>query len=74
MDNLFNEIVKIKGKSKCFTSYLCESRKQVEYHTIWHLISILAVMCSADPNRIVDILTEYLFDEKEAQGIKDAGK
>jgi len=40
------------------------SKQEIEYGTIAHLISILGLMCAASPEKITDLLTEYLFDEE----------
>lgn len=44
-----------------------------EYETVWHLVSALAGMTAALPDKIVDTLTGYLWDEEEAGKIKAAG-
>ena len=44
--------------------------KEVEYTTIAYLVKILGVMCAANPEKIVTLLTEYLFDEEESNQIK----
>jgi len=49
---------------------MTEKEKEREYKTIAHLVSILGVMCSADPEKIINLLTAYLFDEEEAGNIK----
>lgn len=41
-----------------------------EYDTVAHLISALSSMCAAEPNKVVDLLTGYLWDEEEAGNIK----
>ena len=49
-------------------------KEEVEYGIIAHLVSILALMCRANPEKIIDLLTEYLFDEEESGRIKQALK
>ena len=44
--------------------------KEKEYAICFHAVSVLAKLCAASPNVIVDKLTGYLWDEKEAEGIK----
>jgi len=41
-----------------------------EYKIIGNCIKILATMCAADENKIIDLLSGYLWDEEEAGGIK----
>jgi len=48
--------------------------KQIEYRTIAHLVEILALMCAASPEKIIELLTGYLFDEEEAALIEQALK
>jgi hypothetical protein len=45
-------------------------RDNIDYAVIKNVISILAVMCAADKDMIVDKLTGYLWDEEEASEIK----
>lgn len=46
--------------------------QQLEYRTVSYLVSALANICEAPPNRIVDALTGLLWDEEEAGQIKVA--
>lgn len=43
-----------------------------EYRTVWLLVSALSEFCTAEPNKTVDLLTGYLWDEEEAGRIKEA--
>jgi hypothetical protein len=43
-----------------------------EYKVIHNTVSTLAVMCAGDITKIIDLLTGYLWDEKEAVSIKHA--
>ena len=51
---------------------MATKQELVEYKTIAHLVSILGLMCAASPDKIIDLLTGYLFDEEEAGQIKQA--
>jgi hypothetical protein len=46
--------------------------QQREYRTVSYLVSALANICAAPPNKIIDLLTGYLWDEEEAGEIKQA--
>jgi hypothetical protein len=46
--------------------------QQCEYRTVSYLVSALANICAAPPNKIIDLLTGYLWDEEEAGEIKIA--
>ncbi len=48
------------------------TKEEIEYKVINNCISTLAVICTADFNKIMDLLTGYLWDEEEAGGIKRA--
>lgn len=51
------------------------SRKHKQECTvIYHAISMLATLCAADENKIIEKLTGFLWDEKEAEMIKNNGK
>jgi len=47
------------------------TKEEIEYHTIAHLVSVLAVMYAANPEKIIDLLAAYLFIEEEARDIKE---
>lgn len=49
------------------------AQQKREHQTVWHLVSALAGMCAALPEKVVDELTGYLWDEDEAAKIKEAG-
>jgi hypothetical protein len=49
-----------------------ELKQEREYRTASYLVSTLANMCAASPNKIIDLLTGYLWDEEEAGDIKRA--
>ena len=46
--------------------------QQREYRTVSYLVSTLANMCAGSPNKIIDLLTGYLWDQEEAIMIKIA--
>lgn len=50
------------------------TKNEIEYAVIKNTVSILAVMCAANPNKIIDLLTGYLWDEEEAGAIKNTPK
>ena len=41
-----------------------------EYAVIANAVGILSIMCAANRDKIVDLLTGYLWDEEEAGSIK----
>jgi hypothetical protein len=49
-------------------------KKKYEYILICNVISTLAIICAASPEKIIRILTGYLWDEEEAFGIKETYK
>jgi len=49
-----------------------ELAQEREYRTVSYLVSTLANMCAGSPNKIIDLLTGYLWDEEEAGKIKVA--
>lgn len=50
-------------------------KKEIEYAVIKNMISSLAVMCAADEDKIIELLTGYLWDEEEAGSIsRSSGK
>jgi len=51
-----------------------ELAQEREYRTVSYLISTLANICSGSPNKVIDLLTGYLWDEEEASKIKDANQ
>jgi len=48
------------------------SQQQREYDTIKHLLCALSLMCEGSPNRIIDLLTGYLWDIAEARELKES--
>jgi len=62
LKSLLKDIKNKKGR--------CQMNKEREYGMIAHIASILGLMCAANPEKIIDLLTGYLFDEEEAGGIK----
>ena len=44
--------------------------REIEYITIAYISKMLANMCAGNPERIIDKLTGYLWDEEEAGLIK----
>jgi hypothetical protein len=51
---------------------MTEKEQQLEYRTVSYLVSMLANICVASPNQIIDALTGFLWDEEEAGHIKVA--
>jgi hypothetical protein len=51
-----------------------ELAQEREYRTVSYLISTLTNICSGSPNKVIDLLTGYLWDEEEASEIKDANQ
>jgi hypothetical protein len=49
-----------------------ELAQQREYRTVSYLVSTLANVCAGSPNKVIDLLTGYLWDEEEAGRIKAA--
>lgn len=45
-------------------------QKDIDYAVIANVVNLLAVMCAANKDRIVEKLTGYLWDEEEAGEIK----
>jgi len=50
------------------------TKEEIEHGTIAHLVEILALMCAANPEKIIELLTGYLWDEEEAAQIEQALK
>jgi len=48
------------------------SEQEREYRTVSYLVSTLCNICEAPPNKVIDLLTGYLWDEEEAGKIKMA--
>lgn len=46
------------------------TKEQIEHATIKNTVRTLSVMCAANEDKIVDLLTGYLWDEEEAGEIK----
>ena len=49
-----------------------ELAQEREYRTASYLVSTLANMCAGSPNKIIDLLTGYLWDKEEADKIKNS--
>ncbi|MCP5019645.1 MAG: hypothetical protein GY938_30830 [Ketobacter sp.] len=49
-----------------------EVSERKQYRIAGCSITTLAVLCAADEDKIVDLLTGYLWDEEEAGQIKEA--
>lgn len=47
-------------------------KEQIDYAVIKNTIANLAVICAADENKIIDLLTGYLWCEEAAGGIKES--
>ena len=47
-----------------------EYEKQDTYRMARNLIDNLSILCAAHPDKIIDLLTPYLWDEEEAVNIK----
>lgn len=45
-------------------------KKKTEYAIISNAVDILSVQCAGNRKKIIDLLTGYLWDEEEAEGIK----
>jgi hypothetical protein len=54
------------------SDYQRKKDQEREYRTVSYLVSTLANICAAPPNKIIDLLTGYLWDEEEANEIKKA--
>jgi len=50
---------------------MTEKEQECEYRTVKYLVAILGNMCAASPNMIIDRLTGLLWDEDEADKIKN---
>ena len=48
------------------------SEQEREYRTVSYLVSTLCNICEAPQNKVIDLLTGYLWDEEEAGKIKMA--
>jgi hypothetical protein len=46
--------------------------EQQECQVVGHLVSALSVMCASNPDKVIDLLTGYLWSEEEAGRIKKA--
>jgi len=49
-------------------------KNEVEYATIYYLLSALSVMCCCDVIDVIDRLTVFCWDEEEAGNIKKYAK
>ena len=47
-----------------------EERKKFEFSIVKNAVNILALMCAANSDMIIDKLTGVLWDDEEAEGIK----
>ena len=47
-------------------------KQKIEYAIISNAVDILSVQCSGNRDKIIDLLTGYLWDEEEASGIKES--
>jgi hypothetical protein len=47
-----------------------ELAQEREYRTVSYLVSTLANICAGSPNKVIDLLTGYLWDKEEAEKIK----
>lgn len=47
------------------------SAEQRSYETTGHLVAALAGQCAGAPEKVVDLLTGYLWDEEEAVRLKN---
>ena len=48
--------------------------KQIEYKTLAHLVSAIGVMCALNPEKIIELLEGWAWDEQEAGSIRAALK
>ena len=48
------------------------TKEEIEYAVIANTVDTLSVLCTADREKIIDILTGYLWDEEEAGLIKES--
>ncbi len=46
------------------------TKEDIDFAVAKNLVRALAVMCAADADKIIDLLTGYLWDEEEAGAIK----
>jgi hypothetical protein len=51
---------------------MTDEEQQREYRTVSFLCSTLANICAASPNMVIEVLTGILWDEEEAEIIKEA--
>lgn len=51
---------------------MTEQERQCEFRTVSYLVSTLTNIYKVSPNRIIDVLTGFLWDEEEAGQIKIA--
>ena len=45
--------------------------EQLSYETTAHLVAALAGQCAAAPEKVIDLLTGYLWDAEEAVRLKE---
>lgn len=45
-------------------------REEIEYAVLKNAIRTLCVVCAGSEDKVIDLLTGYLFDEEEAGSIK----
>ena len=48
-----------------------DSAEQRSYETTAHLVAALAGQCAGAPEKVIDLLTGYLWDEEEAVRLKN---
>jgi hypothetical protein len=46
------------------------TKEEIEYAVIANAVDTLSVLCAGDRDKIIDLLTGYLWGEEEASGIK----
>lgn len=47
-------------------------QKEIDYAVISNALELLSVMCVGNKDKVVDLLTGYLWDEEEAGRIKNS--
>jgi hypothetical protein len=46
------------------------TKEEIEYAVIANAVDTLSILCAGDRDKIIDLLTGYLWDEEEASWIK----
>ncbi len=49
-----------------------EERKKFEFCIVKNAVNIISLMCAAESDMVIDLLTGHLWDEEEAGGIKES--